>query len=83
MTGERRLERAFSRHKRVHNRLRANLSSESLNNQLFLKYNFAPDLKIACEPGNINLEEEKTSSCYNIEYDSDSSVIDLDNGNDN
>ena len=41
------VERAFSRHKIVHTRLRANLKTENLETQLFIRYNFERSLKIA------------------------------------
>lgn len=41
------VERAFSRHKIVHNRLRANLSTERLEDQLFIRYNFERILGLA------------------------------------
>ena len=34
------VERAFSRHKMIHTRLRANLEPESMDNQLFIRYDF-------------------------------------------
>ena len=34
------VERAFSRHKLVHNRLRANLQESTMDNHLFIRYNF-------------------------------------------
>ena len=77
------VESVFSRHKIVHSRLgtRARLSSQCLNNQSFLGNNFAPILKIASEPGNIDLEKE-ISSLNSLEFDSDSSATGLDNDND-
>ena len=41
------VERAFSRHKIVHTRLRANLKTKNLETQLFIWYNFKRILKIA------------------------------------
>ena len=41
------VERAFSRHKLVHSRLRANLRAERLNDTLFVRYNFETILKIS------------------------------------
>ncbi|OAF66721.1 hypothetical protein A3Q56_05562 [Intoshia linei] len=32
--------RAFSKHRQFHNYLRANLSTEKLNDQLFIRYNW-------------------------------------------
>ena len=43
------VERAFSRHKIVHTRLRANLKTENLETQLFIRYNIERILKIASE----------------------------------
>ncbi|OAF70099.1 hypothetical protein A3Q56_02159 [Intoshia linei] len=34
------VERAFSKHRHIHNYLRANLSTEKLNDQLFIRYNW-------------------------------------------
>ena len=39
------VERAFSRHRLVHTRLRANLEAESMDNQLFIRYNFETIMK--------------------------------------
>lgn len=52
------VERAFSRHKLIHTRLRANLKSESMDNQLFIRYNFGIILKVA-ERENAEIEYEK------------------------
>ena len=41
------VERAFSRHKIVHTRPRANLKTETLETQLFIRHNFERILKIA------------------------------------
>lgn len=48
------VERAFSKHKLLHNRLRANLCTETLENQLFIRYNFARIMNIA---HNVHLSE--------------------------
>ena len=39
--------RAFSRHKLIHSRLRANLKDTSLDNQFFIKYNFEVIIGVA------------------------------------
>ena len=41
------VERPFSRHKIEHTRLRANLNTENLETQLFIRHNFERILKIA------------------------------------
>ena len=53
------VERAFSRHKIVHTRLRANLKTENLETQLFIRYNFERILKTASKESKIeDLEGE-------------------------
>ena len=42
-----RVERAFSKHKRVHTNLRASLKAEKLADQFFIRYNFENILKIS------------------------------------
>ena len=57
--GEAAVKRAFSRYKYAYNRLRANLKTETLDAELFIRYNFAPILDIAAATENtINLECE-------------------------
>jgi hypothetical protein len=56
------VERAFSAHKMLHSRLRANLSTERLNDQLFIRYNCPNILNFhrkLCE----DIENEILQSC--------------------
>ena len=43
------VERALSKHKRVHSNLRASLKAEKLDDQFFIRYNFENILKISKE----------------------------------
>ena len=45
------MKRAFSRHKLVHNNLRASFSAKKLDEQLFVRYNFKTILNIAQDVG--------------------------------
>lgn len=56
------VERAFSAHKMFHNRLRANLSTERLDDQLFIRYNCSNILHFECEKTD-DIENEILLSC--------------------
>ena len=69
------VERAFSRHKLVHSRLRASLGVEKLDETLFIRYNFEVILKVSQKdkkPIELEKEIENWSSVYIddlVEYD--------------
>ena len=54
------VEIAFSRHKLFHNKLRASLANEKLDDQLYIRYNFGKIMKIAAreQSTDVNLEIE-------------------------
>ena len=61
------VERAFSRHKLVHSRLRASLGVEKLDETLFIRYNFEVILKASekdKKPIELEKEIENWSSVY-------------------
>ena len=49
------VERAFSKHKLFHSKMRASLSDGKLNDQLLIRYNFAKVLKIGINCRNLEL----------------------------
>ena len=64
------VERAFSRHKIVHTRLRANLKTENLETQLFILYNFGRTLKNASEESKTeDVEGEILTWLRNVDID--------------
>ena len=60
------VERTFNRHKLFHNKLRASLGNEKLDDQLYIRYNFEKIMKIAAreQSSNVNLETEIISWAY-------------------
>ena len=66
------VERAFSKHKLFHSKLRASLSDGKLNDQLFVRYNFAKVLKIAETSNLVQQVENKISSWVYVSDDSES-----------
>ena len=62
------VERAFSRHKLVHNRLRATLQESTMDNQLFIRYNFETILDVA-QREVIVLESENEMTLEPIDSD--------------
>ena len=64
------VERAFSRHKIVHARLRANLKTENLETQLFIQYNFERIFKIASKESKTeDVEGEILTWLCNVDID--------------
>ena len=64
------VERAFSRHKIKHTRLRANLKTENLETQLFIRYNFERILKIVSKESKTeDVEVEILTWLCNVDID--------------
>ena len=64
------VERAFSKHKLFHSKFRASLSDGKLNDQLFIRYNFAKVLKIE-QTSNFQQVENEVSSWIYVSGDSE------------
>ncbi len=48
------VERAFSKHKKIHSNLRASLSTDKVDDQLFIRYNFENIMNIAFNPVSVD-----------------------------
>ena len=65
------VERAFSRHKLVHSRLRANLSAKRLNDTLFVRYIFETSLKISQSVQEVQAVQEEIENWREVNTDKD------------
>ena len=62
------VERAFSRHRLFHSRLRANLKAESMDSQSFVRYNFETILNVA-KLNSVEVEvEEEMAKFHDVNF---------------